>query len=192
MKIGELWQAGELTDVIGIPTSEKTRALAESYGLPLGDVVDHPVIDIAIDGADEVDPALDLIKGLGGALLREKMIELCAKRFIVVVDESKIVAKLGTRGAVPVEVTQFGWQHQANWLTDKLHCTPVLRGGDEPFVTDNGNYILDCTFDDGIADAGVVATQLKSRTGIVDHGLFLGMADEVIIASANGIQTKRR
>lgn len=189
IKIGELWQAGQLTDLIGIPTSESTVELAGQYGLPLGALADYPHLDLAIDGADEVDPDLNLIKGLGGALLREKMIELEVAHFIVVVDESKLVQKLGSKSAVPVEVTQFGWKHQANWLVQQLGCRPALRGGEtQPFVTDNGNYILDCTFPHGIDDPPALDTALHNRTGVVEHGLFLGMASEVIVAAAAGLR----
>ena len=142
IKIGELWQAGVLTDIVGIPTGETTATLARKYGLPLASLDEYPVIDLTIDGADEVAPNLDLIKGLGGALLREKMIELATRRFIVVADESKLVDQLGTHSPLPVEVTQFAWKYQADWLKN-LGCRPALRGGEaEPYVTDNGNYII--------------------------------------------------
>jgi len=188
MKIGELWQAGVLTDIVGIPTGEATAALARKYGLPLVTLEEYPVIDVAIDGADEIAPNLDLIKGLGGALLREKMVELATKHFIVVADERKLVQKLGTLSPVPVEVTQFGWKYQARWL-ENLGCTLVVRGGeDQPYVTDNGNYILDCTFPNGIDNPVALAATLRDRTGVVEHGLFLGMANEAIVATANGLQ----
>lgn len=189
VRIGELWQAGTLSDIVGIPTSEDTVALAQEYGLPLATLDDYPVIDLVIDGADEVDPQLNLIKGLGGALLREKMIELAANYFIVVVDGSKCVKKLGTRSPLPVEVTQFAWQTQARWLKT-LGCLPALRGGQaEPYVTDNGNYILDCTFPHGIDDPTGLAAALRNRTGVVEHGLFLGMADEIIVADVGGLRS---
>jgi ribose 5-phosphate isomerase A len=200
VKIGELWQAGELTDIVGIPTSEGAAALARKYEIPLASLNDYPVIDLAIDGADEIDPNLNLIKGLGGALLREKMIELAAKRFIVIADGSKRVEKLGTRAPVPVEVVQFGWKVQARWL-ETLGCTPKLRGSStgsllsgeaQPFVTDNGNYILDCAFPHGIDHPAELATTLRSRTGVVEHGLFLGIASEAIVADANGLQMMSR
>jgi len=188
MKIGELWQAGVLTDIVGIPTGEGTAALARKYGLPLVTLEEHPVIDVAIDGADEIAPNLDLIKGLGGALLREKMVELATKHFIIVADERKLVQKLGTLSPVPVEVTQFGWKYQAHWL-EGLGCMPVVRGGeDQPYVTDNGNHILDCTFSNGIDDPAALAATLRDRTGVVEHGLFLGMANEAIVATVNGLQ----
>lgn len=187
IKIGQLWQAGILTDIVGIPTSEATAALARQYGIPLVSLADYPVVDLAIDGADEIDPNLNLIKGLGGALLREKMIESVTKYFIVVADSSKLVKKLGTRSPVPVEVTQFGWQHQARWL-EGLGCRPVLRGGQaRPYVTDNGNYILDCTFPNGIDDPAGLDALLHARTGVVEHGLFLGMAAEAIVAGEDGL-----
>lgn len=188
IKIGELWQAGTLTDIVGIPTSEASAALARQYQLPLATLDDHPLIDLVIDGADEVDPKLDLIKGLGGALLREKMIEQAAHYFIVIVDGSKLVRKLGTHVPLPVEVTRFGWKTQARWL-ESWGCAPALRGGEaQPFVTDNGNYILDCIFPQGIDNPAELAAILKQRTGIVEHGLFLNMVDEVIVADAGGLR----
>ena len=186
-KIGELWQAGKLTNIIGVPTSESTAALARQYGLPLAALDEQPLIDLAIDGADEVDPHLNLIKGLGGALLREKMVDVAAKRFVVIVDESKLVEKLGTRSPLPVEVVQFGWKTQLVWL-ESLGCRPTLRGGEaEPFITDNGNYILDCAFPNGIDNSAELAAVLRNRVGVVEHGLFLDMADEVIVAGSDGV-----
>lgn len=192
IKIGELWQAGQLSNIVGIPTSEATAALARTYGLPLAELHDHPEIDLAIDGADEIGPDLDLIKGLGGALLREKMIELVVKRFIVVADGRKLVDRLGTISPLPVEVTQFGWRHQARWL-ESLGCRPVLRGGETaPYLTDNHNFIIDCTFPDGIANPTALAAILRGRTGVVEHGLFLGMATDAIVAADNGLLFLKR
>ena len=187
-KIGELWQAGALSNIVAIPTSEYTAAQARGYGLPLTTLDQHPVIDLAIDGADEVDPQLNLIKGLGGALLREKMVESAAKQLIIIVDGSKPVEKLGTRGPLPVEVTQFGWKAQVKWLAT-LGCVPRLRGGEaEPFMTDNGNYIIDCTFPHGISHPTALATTLRDRVGLVEHGLFLNMATQVVIAQKDGLR----
>jgi ribose 5-phosphate isomerase A len=192
MKLGELWQAGQLTDIVGVPTSQATVALAGQYGLPLASLHEHSFIDLAIDGADEIAPNLDLIKGLGGALLREKMIESAAQHFIIVADETKLVSKLGTHAPLPVEVVQFSWQTQARWL-ESLGCRPVLRSdAAQPYLTDNGNYILDCHFPNGIDNPAVLAAHLDSRTGIVEHGLFLNMANEAIIASLNGLQCLSR
>jgi ribose 5-phosphate isomerase A len=192
IKIGELWQSGQLTDLVAIPTSEATAALARQYGIPLTTLDDHPIIDLVIDGADEVDYCLNLIKGLGGALLREKMVELAARRFVVIVDEGKVSNRLGLVSPLPVEITRFGWKYQARWL-ETLGCTPVLRGGEgQPYVTDNGNYILDCAFPDGIGDLENIAAMLQARVGVVEHGLFLDMASEVIVASANGVKQMTR
>jgi ribose 5-phosphate isomerase A len=188
LKIGELWQAGRLTGLVCIPTSEETAQEARRQNLPLADFNEQPIVDLAIDGADEVDPGLNLIKGRGGALLREKMVETAAGRFIVIVDGSKLVQKLGTRGPLPVEVVQFGWKAQHRWLA-ALGCRPVLRGGEaKPFVTDNGNYILDCVFANGIDDPVTLAAVLSGRPGIVEHGLFLGLASQVIVAESEGIR----
>jgi ribose 5-phosphate isomerase A len=187
-KLGQLWQARLLTDIVAVPTSESTADYARQYGLPLTTLDEQPVLDLAIDGADEVDPELNLIKGLGGALLREKMVVLAARRFVVIVDEGKLVDKLGTRAPLPVEVVRFGWKTQLRWL-EALGCIPNLRGGEDyPFVTDNGNYIIDCTFPNGIDDPAMLATVLRARVGLVEHGLFLKMASQVIVGRADGVQ----
>jgi len=188
IKIGEMWQSGELTDIVGVPTSEGTVTLANQYNIPMAMLNEYPVIDLAIDGADEVDPQLNLIKGLGGALLREKMIEAVVKRFIVVVDGTKVSNKLGTVSPLPVEVVQFSWKYTANWLAG-LGCTPVIRGGEEaPFITDNGNYILHCHFPSGIDDPQTLNATLCAQPGVVENGLFLGMANQVIVSTKNGLQ----
>ena len=192
LKIGQLWQQNQLTDIIGIPTSEDTAKLAHDFGIPLSSLYDHPSIDLAIDGADEVDPHLNVIKGLGGALLREKMVEQHVRELIIVVDEGKLSQKLGTVSPLPVEVVQFGWRYQARWLAT-LGCNPVLRGGeDSPYITDNGNFILDCGFPNGIDNAAALAEKLRDRVGVVEHGLFLNMATQVIVASPQGIEVMKR
>ncbi|MCB0222564.1 MAG: ribose 5-phosphate isomerase A [Anaerolineae bacterium] len=192
IKIGELWQAGDLTDIVALPTSEKTAELAQSYGIPLTTLDQQPKLDLAIDGADEVDPQLNLIKGHGGALLREKMVESAAARFIVVVDSSKIVTKLGTHFSLPIEVVKFGWKAQIQWL-ESFGYRPEIRGGEQdPFVTDNSNYIIHCTFPNGIADPAALADQLINRVGVVEHGLFLNMASEVIVAGKDGLSYLKR
>lgn len=188
IKIGELWQAGKLTDIVGVPTSEGTVTLANEYSIPIAMLDEYPEIDLAIDGADEVDPQLNVIKGLGGALLREKMIEAVVKLFIVVVDGSKISDKLGTVSPLPVEVVQFSWKYTAAWLAN-LGCTPVIRGGQEsPYITDNGNYILDCHFPTGIDDPQALNARLCAQPGVVENGLFLGMANQVIVATEDGLE----
>ncbi|MEJ2560587.1 MAG: ribose 5-phosphate isomerase A [Anaerolineae bacterium] len=138
--IGDRIQSGMLHRIVGVPTSERTAAHARALGIPLTTLVEHPVLDLVIDGADEVDPAFNLIKGLGGALLREKIVEIAARRFVVVVDESKLVELLGSRGPLPVEVTQFAWEVHARWL-ESLRCRAELRreANGTPYVTDNSN-----------------------------------------------------
>ncbi len=188
IKVGQLWQAGALTDIACIPTSEGTVELARQYGIPLVELDEHPEIDLTIDGADEIAPNLDLIKGLGGALLREKMIEMATTCFIVVADGSKLVKKLGTHSPLPIEVAQFGWPVQARWLEESLGCRPVLRGGSSiPYITDNGNYILDCVFPTGIDNPAELSDTLCARPGIIEHGLFLNVAHKAIVADEQGL-----
>ena len=184
---------GRLRNVIGVPTSEATARRAQALGIPLTTLVEQPLLDLVIDGADEVDPQLDLIKGLGGALLREKIVAVAARRFITIVDESKLVPRLGTRGPLPVEVTQFAWEAHARWLSG-LGCRAELRrhADGAPYVTDNGNYIIHCTFPDGIADPKALDAQLHARPGILEHGLFLGLATEVIVAGQDGVRILKR
>src|SRR5512136_2142335 len=183
---------GELTDIQGIPCSRVVEAEARRLGIPLTTLEDHPVIDLTFDGADEVDPALNLIKGGGGALLREKLVAQASRREIIIVDESKLSPALGTHWAVPVEVVPFGWRTQYVYL-ESLGARPTLRLGTDgaPFVTDQGNYILDSAFGP-ITDPVSLGASLDARTGIVCHGLFLGIADEVIVAGASGIKNLKR
>ena len=173
----------------GIPTSEVTAAQATSLGIPLTDLgsVDH--IDVTIDGADAVDPAdLSLIKGLGGALLREKIVASASRKMIVIVDESKLAGKIGSRTPVPVEIVRFGWQSTNRKLVE-LGCTTVLRKGaaNDPFVTDGGNYILDCHFE-AIGDAPFLEKRIAAIPGVVESGLFIGLATQVIVAKTLGIE----
>jgi ribose 5-phosphate isomerase A len=190
-RIGELVQAGKLTSVVGIPASERMHAEGLRLGIPLGTLADHPVIDLTIDGADEVDPQFDLIKGGGGALLREKIVAQATRREIIIVDDSKIVQQLGTTWAVPVEVIPFGWQSQAAFL-ESLGATVTQRQHDGvAYQTDQGNYILDCNFGP-INDAHTLGAQMKARTGIVEHGLFLNLATDVIVASPDGVRHMQR
>ncbi|KAL2610185.1 hypothetical protein R1flu_028758 [Riccia fluitans] len=190
-KIGELLKEGKLTDIVGVPTSKRTAEQAASLGIPLSVLDDHPKIDLAIDGADEVDPDLNLVKGRGGALLREKMVEAAAAKFIVIVDESKLVDGLGgSQLAMPVEVVQFCWKYNAERLKnlpEVAGCEVKLRmDGDKPYVTDNSNYIIDLYFKTPIKDAHAAAKAISSLEGVVDHGLFLNMATTVVIAGSEG------
>ncbi len=170
--------------VRGVPTSRATAELAASLGIPIvTELVGQ--IDLAVDGADEVDPALNLVKGRGGALFREKLVAAASKRFVVVVDESKLVKQLGV-GVLPVEVLPFLWRSTAERLA-ALGVSLVVRGGEEaPYFTDSGNLILDVTVDDGIKDAEEFGFELKKITGVVEHGLFVGMTDTVIVAGPEG------
>jgi ribose 5-phosphate isomerase A len=170
--------------VRGVPTSRATAELAASCGIP---VVEDLVgmIDLAVDGADEVDPNLNLIKGRGGAMFREKLVAAAAKRFVAVVDESKVVGRLGV-GVLPVEVLPFLWRTTAGRLA--AMCSGLkLRGGEEqPYVTDNGNLILDLSFEGGIGDPAALGASLKGVVGVVEHGLFVGMTNTCIVAGAEG------
>lgn len=187
--LGEALAGGTLTDIVGVPTSLRTAEHAGRLGIPLAALHEIQPLDLAVDGADEVDPALDLVKGLGGALLREKMVVQAARRFVVIADDSKVVNRLGTRAPLPVEVVSFGWESHLGPLR-ALGGEPVLRveDGGVPVKTDNGNYILDLQFPEGIEDAAALETGLTRRAGIVDTGLFLGMAGEAVLAGAEGVR----
>jgi len=174
--------------VSGVPTSLATAEAARLLGIPLTSLEERPVLDLAVDGADEVDPRLDLIKGLGGALFREKIVASAAKKFIVVVDGSKLVPRLGTRAPVPVEVHPFGWKATQARL-EALGARVTLRQKDGvPFRTDNGNQILDAHFGE-MRKPAKVAAALDEIPGVVGHGLFLEMTDLVLAASADGVRT---
>ena len=170
--------------VRGVPTSRAIAELAAELGIPILTELIGP-IDLAVDGADEVDPSLNLIKGRGGALAREKLVAAASKRFVVVVDESKLVDQLGA-ALLPVEVLPFLWRSTAERLI-ALGVSLVVRGGEEvPYVTDNGNLVLDMTVEGGIKDPGSFGLELKKITGVVEHGLFVGMTDTVIVAGPDG------
>jgi ribose 5-phosphate isomerase A len=189
--LGEKVKSG--LQVIGVPTSHKSEMLAHALGIRLATLEDYPALDLTIDGADEVElGSLDLIKGRGGALLREKIVASSSRQLIIVVDESKIVNKLGSHGEVPVEIVSFGWQSTAHRV-EKLGWTPVLRSGPDraPFVTDGGHYILDCSFEKG-APIQLRAVQLHDTVGVVEHGMFLGMATEVHVGNAASARILRK
>jgi ribose 5-phosphate isomerase A len=174
--------------IVGIPTSERTATQARSLGIPLATFAEHPGIDLTIDGADEVERhSLNLIKGLGGALLREKIVAAASRRLVIVVDQEKLVDQLGDHTPVPVEVVQFGRQASAAALA-RLGAKPVLRHAheDHAFITDGGNYTLDCRFP-RITDAKKLESDIISIVGVVDCGLFIGRASAVIVAATDGI-----
>ena len=178
--------------VIGIPTSEFTGKQARSLGITVSSLDEYPQVDLTIDGADEVELGkLNLIKGRGGALLREKIVASASKRLAIIVDESKLVERLGSHFAVPVEVVPFGWRSAERKLQG-LGANTKLRPGsdDKPYVTDGGHYIVDCGFG-SIMDPATLERELNSIVGVVEHGLFLGMATQVIVAAEDGIRVLR-
>ena len=175
--------------VVGVPTSERTAAQARRLGIPIATFAEHQRLDLTIDGADEVAlGTLDLIKGLGGALLREKIVAAASNRLIIVVDQEKLVERLGEHTPVPVEVTQFGWQVTAVKLAG-LGCTPQRRytSGEQPYITDGGNYILDCRFGP-IADPSIIERRITKIVGTVESGLFVGRTSVVVVASTTGVE----
>ncbi|MFH0845708.1 MAG: ribose-5-phosphate isomerase RpiA [Pseudomonadota bacterium] len=190
--IGQSLKDGKLRDVVGIPSSFETETLSKDLGIPLSTLDEFPEIDITIDGADEVDPQLNLIKGGGGALLREKILAQASRINIIIVDESKLSTRLGTRWAVPVEVLPFGRKPEARYI-HSLGATVTLRknSDDTPFTTDQGNLILDCHFGP-IPEPTQIALKLDTRAAIMEHGLFIGLASEVIVAGSQGVRHLRR
>jgi len=191
-RIAQLLHRGQLRDILGVPCSTEVEEEARRLGIPLTTLEQHPLVDLTIDGADEVDPHLDLIKGGRGALLREKIVAQASRQDIIAVDESKLSPALGTRSPVPVEVIPFGWRSQAAYL-ESLGARPILRCNSDgtPFKTDQGNLIVDCHFGP-ISRPAQLAARMSERAGILEHGLFLGLATEVIVASSQGLRHLKR
>ena len=188
VRIGERLKSGDLKNIIGIPTSIRTEKLARELGIPLCGLGDRPQIDVTIDGADEVDPDLNLIKGGGGALLREKVVAQASQKNIIIVDESKLSPRLGTRWALPVEVIPFAAKSEETFLKSMATAVNLrIDNKGQPFQTDQNNYILDANFGE-MTDPNGLASRLNERAGIVEHGLFLGLASDVIVAAENGIR----
>ncbi|OGO06244.1 MAG: ribose 5-phosphate isomerase A [Chloroflexi bacterium RBG_13_56_8] len=190
-RIGEKLRTGELGDIVGVPTSEETARLARGEGIPLTTLEDYPQIDVTIDGADEVDPDLNLIKGGGGFLLREKIVAYATTLEIIVVDQSKMVEHLGESVPLPVEVAQFGWKNTESALARTGALTKLRMHDGQAKITDGGNYIVDCRYG-RIDDPIELANRLKSIPGVVEHGLFLGMANLVVMASSDTINILER
>jgi len=190
--LGERLRTGALRGIVGIPTSVGTEERARAQGIPLSTLDEHPWLDLVVDGADEVGPDLNLIKGLGRALLREKIVEVHTERLVIVADESKLVPRLG-RGPLPIEIVPFAATVHVRWL-NSLGCRAELWHEEDgpPIVTDNGNYLVRCWFPEGIADPHALARTLADRPGIVEHGLFLGMATEVIVSTVRGVRVLTR
>jgi ribose 5-phosphate isomerase A len=191
-EIGRRIKSGKLKDIVGIPSSTQTEKIAGELGISLTTFDEFQELDLTIDGADEVDPELNLIKGGGGALLREKILAQASRRNIMIVDESKLSPRLGTHWPVPIEVIPFAWKLVEKFLLS-LGGKARLRMKDDgnPYTTDQNNFILDTKFGP-IADLERLASNLSKKAGIVEYGLFLGTASEVIVAGENGIRFLRR
>jgi ribose 5-phosphate isomerase A len=191
-RIAKLLKDGTLKNIVGFATSKFVWEQAQQSGIPLMEQAMLSKIDLTIDGADEVDPKLNLIKGGGGALFREKIVAQASEREIIIVDDSKLSPCLGTHHTLPVEVNPFGWQSQMRFL-QSLGARATIRCNADgaQFVTDSGNMILDCDFG-LIADPTDLAAKLGARAGIVEHGLFLGIASDVIVASESGVRHLKR
>jgi ribose 5-phosphate isomerase A len=174
--------------IVGLPTSEKTAALARRLGISLTNFAEHVRIDVTIDGADQVvRGTLDLVKGRGGALLREKIVASASERMIVVVDETKLVDRLGGNTPLPVEIVVFGWQTVLDRLA-AIGCAPRLRlAGDKPVTTDGGNYIADCAIAE-ISDAAALEARLAAVVGVIESGLFVGLASKVVVGRSTGVE----
>ncbi|TLY28778.1 MAG: ribose 5-phosphate isomerase A [Ignavibacteria bacterium] len=191
-RIGELLRARTLNNIVGIPCSRITEAEARRSGIPTGILESHPEIDLTIDGADEVDPQLNMIKGGGGALLREKVVAEASKRCIYIIDESKLSPRVGTLRSVPVEVIPFAWKPVSRYL-QSLGATSVVRREvvGRPFLTDEEKFILDCTFG-ALNDPGDLGGAVRRRAGVIEHGLFLGLATDVIVSGPSGLRHMTR
>lgn len=191
-RIAELIKDGYLTGILGVPTSLAVEQEARRMGIPITTLEEYPNIDLTIDGADEVDPNLNIIKGHGGALLREKIVALSSRREVIIIDERKLSLQLGSLSSVPVEAVPFGMRSQHLYL-QSLGAAVTLRLKEDGtlYYTDQGNVIFDCKFGP-IEKPQALAALLKARTGVVEHGLFLGIATDVIIATHNQVYQWRR
>lgn len=184
--------AGAVRDILGVPTSEATAALCRRLGVPLTTLTETPELDVVIDGADEVDPRLDLIKGLGGAHLREKVVACAGRAMIIVADESKLVAHLGERAPLPVEAVEFALPVCERALGELgWDATRRLAPDGQPFVTDEGNAVLDCRRADW-GEPAALAAAVKAVPGVVEHGFFLGMATAVVVGTSDGVRVLER
>jgi len=183
--IGRRLAADQIRNIICIPSSENTARLARALHIPLTTLDEQPTLDLYIDGADEIDPQLDLIKGLGASLLREKVVATASRSVLIIGDYRKLVQQLGERSPLPVEVIPFAQQPVTSYL-EGLGARTILRTRDgKAVITDEGNIILDCYFDE-IADAGQLGQAVRAQPGVVEHGFFLGLADEALVAMADG------
>jgi ribose 5-phosphate isomerase A len=191
-RLGERMKV-EGISITGVPTSAMSERQAQELGIPLKDASEVEIVDIAIDGADEVDPQLNLTKGMGGALYREKVVASLAAEFVVIADESKLVKKLGTRSPLPVEVARFGWKYALHQLREKCRAVRIKEQDGKPFITDNGNYIAEMQFGpEGIDDPKALNADIVATVGVLETGLFLGMATRALVAGAAGVRELRR
>jgi ribose 5-phosphate isomerase A len=187
--LGEALRAGELADIVGVPTSVQTEDHATQVGIPLVGLGARARIDLTIDGADEVSPDVDLIKGAGGALLREKMVAQASDRVLIIADARKVVRRLGSTHALPVEVVAWGWEAHVAFLRGwGAEATLRTDANGRPRSSDNGQLFLDCRFEGGIEDPHGLDRALSARAGVVETGLFLDLAHEALVASADGVQ----
>ncbi len=183
-RIGELVSQGY--DLTCVATSVGSESLAKECGIKVAELDEVDKLDVTIDGADEVDPKMQLVKGLGGALLREKIVAAATVKEIIIADSSKKVEKLGTKAPLPVEVLRFGHEHTC-FALKRQGCEPALRmNGGEPFVTDGGNYIYDCRFPQGIDNPFFLESRIDVIPGVVENGLFLNTAFDVLICDSDG------
>ncbi|PIQ10086.1 MAG: ribose 5-phosphate isomerase A [Ignavibacteriales bacterium CG18_big_fil_WC_8_21_14_2_50_31_20] len=186
--LAEKFKSGEISNIVGIPSSEKTQKLASELNIPTSTLDSFPILDLTIDGADEVDIKLNVIKGGGGAHFREKIIAQASKKYIIIVDESKISKSLGEKWAVPVEVIKMAYQVELQFLQSLgAEAKPRLDSESNLFITDEGNYIIDANFG-VIKNPKKLARKLEKRAGIVEHGIFVNMVDFVIVAKESGIE----
>ncbi|MDB5045597.1 MAG: ribose 5-phosphate isomerase [Deinococcus sp.] len=189
-EIGRRLAAGELTGVVGVATSEASDALARQVGIPV-EALDPRPLDLAIDGADEIDPDLNLIKGLGGALLREKLTEVQARRFVIIADHTKVVLRLGEKAPLPIEIARFGFLSTIERLRTLNLGGRLRQPGAQPYVTDNGNYIFDAQLPSS-GDVLALERTLKGTLGVIETGFFLGMAERAFVATPQGVQEQVR
>jgi ribose 5-phosphate isomerase A len=191
--VGSLLRSGEISDILAVPTSRRTEAEAKGTGIPLTSLDEHPEIDLAVDGADQLNEALDAIKGGGGALLREKVIASASKTYIIIIDEGKLTPRLGEGFPLPIEVLPFSLG-SVKLKAKKMGANVSLRavrGGAEPYVTDNGNYVMDADFG-YIAEPRVLEAELKGIPGVLETGLFLGYTDLAYVGTPEGVRAMRR
>ena len=197
-ELGRRLRDGEIRDIRAVPTSKATARLSRAEGIPLLTLEEAPVLDLSIDGADEIDPAWNLVKGAGGSLLREKIVAQVSRTEAIVADDVKMVARLGDRMPLPLEVVPFGWNTHLDFLRG-LGGDPVLRrdASGAPFVTDEGNWTIDCRFSDQqgqrmLENPVALDEMLRSRAGIIETGFFLGLTTILVVARESGVEVLRR